>query len=252
MTTSISRSVSVDPAEVARFAAIAEEWWSPTGKFRPLHAINPLRLGFIRDEVCAHFGLNAEAKMPLVGLNVLDIGCGGGLLCEPVSRLGAKVTGVDASEKNIRIASLHAEQSGVEVIYRYMTAEELLAEGAEFDIVLNMEVIEHVADVPAFMEASCALVKPGGMMFMATLNRTLKSLALAKIGAEYILRWLPRGTHDWSKFLRPSEIAEQLRQQQMEVRQVTGMIYHPLRDEWSLSPHDLAVNYLMSAIKPKG
>ncbi len=240
---------SVSDEEVARFTALADQWWDPTGDFAPLHKINPVRLEFIRDHLCELAGTDPVLPMPLDGLNILDIGCGGGLLCEPLSRLGASVTGIDAGEKNIRIAANHAARMGLDIRYYQMSPEEAVADGQRYDAVLNMEVIEHVADITVFMEACGALVKPGGAMFGATLNRTLKSLALAKIGAEYILRWLPRGTHDWRAFVKPSEFSAVLRQQGFAVKDLKGLAYNPLFDEWTLG-RDLAVNYLIYAFKP--
>jgi len=239
---------SVDPAEIAKFAALAEEWWDPDGKFRPLHRLNPVRLRFIRDHLCRRFGRDAKATRPLAGLRVLDIGCGGGLLCEPLARLGAQVTGIDAAERNIAIAALHAEQAGLEIDYRHASAEELAAAGEAFDAVLNMEVVEHVADVGAFLSASAALLAPGGAMVLATLNRTPKSFLLAIVGAEYLLRWLPRGTHDWRRFLRPSELAGHLRTAGLEIAEMTGVTYNPLSDAWRES-RDLDVNYMVLAVK---
>jgi len=237
--------------EVERFTAMAESWWDPHGKFRPLHQINPVRIGYIRDHACARFGRDPLANAPLSGLRLLDIGCGGGLLCEPLTRLGATVTGIDAGDKNIAVAKLHAEQSGLEIDYRHIQPENMTTgAGNDFDIVLNMEVIEHVADVDAFMKASTSLLKPGGIMFLSTINRTLKALALAKIGAEYVLRWLPAGTHDWRKFVKPSELARGLRPHGVTITDITGMIYKPLADEWALSADDLDVNYLAVAVKP--
>lgn len=242
-------AASIDEEEVAKFAAMAGEWWDPRGAFRPLHQINPLRIGFIRDEAMKLFHVEQSKVLPLQGLSVLDVGCGGGLLCEPMARLGAEVTGIDASEKNIAIARTHAEQSGVPVQYRAASAEALAAEGRQFDVVLTMEVLEHVADVASFMQAACALVRPGGMLVAATLNRTFKSYAMAIVGAEYVLRWLPRGTHDWSKFLKPSEIVRHLEREGLAPSELCGMVFHPLTGEWSLSKMDLGVNYLLSATK---
>jgi len=235
-------------AEVARFTALAKQWWDPTGKFRPLHAINPTRIAFIRDRVTGRLGRDPLNDSPLRGLDVLDIGCGGGLLCEPMHRLGAHVTGIDAGQENVRIAALHARQAGLDIDYLCALPEALVLDGRVFDVVLNMEVVEHVPDLDAFLAACSNLVKPGGVMVAATLNRTLKSLALAKFGAEYVLRWLPRGTHDWRKFVRPSELARSLRQHGVEVVELTGVSYSPLADAWSLS-HDLDVNYLVFAVK---
>ena len=241
---------SIDDAEVAKFTAMAAEWWDPTGKFKPLHKFNPVRLGFIRDTVTGHFGLDASGRKPLDGLRVLDIGCGGGLVSEPMARLGASVTGVDASEANIKTAMTHAAQSGVEVDYRAGTAEELIEAGeAPFDVVLNLEVVEHVADPAGFLRDTASLVKPGGIMIVATLNRTPKAFALAIVGAEYVLGWLPRGTHEWSKFLKPREINDALSEAGMIVRAPQGVSYNPLMDAWRLSG-DADVNYMVVSTRP--
>ncbi len=243
-------SSTASAAEVERFTAMAESWWDPHGKFRPLHQINPVRIGYIRDHACAHFGRDPLSEEPLTGLRVLDIGCGGGLLCEPLTRLGARVIGIDAGEKNIAIARRHAEQGDLKIDYRHVLPENLTKDaGVDFDIVLNMEVIEHVADVDAFLKASGSLLRPGGIMFLSTINRTLKALALAKIGAEYILRWVPAGTHDWRKFVKPSELARRLRPHGIDITDLTGMSYNPVRDEWALSGSDLDINYLAVAVK---
>ncbi len=247
-------AASVDAEEIAKFSAMAEAWWDPEGKFRPLHRFNPVRLAFIRDRLCAHFGRDSLADKPLKGLKLLDVGCGGGLLSEPLARLGAEVTGLDAAEKNIRIAALHAAESGLKIDYRHGSVEALAAEALtggrqRFDAVLNMEVVEHVADVESFLTASAALVRPGGLMILATLNRTPKAFLLAIVGAEYLLRWLPRGTHDWRRFLRPSELARALRQADMEVTEMTGVAYNPLTDSWRLAPRDLDVNYMLVATR---
>jgi len=239
---------TADNDDVARFSAIAEAWWDVNGDFRPLHKLNPTRLTFIREHLCGHFERQPNGDKPLAGLDIIDIGCGGGLLSEPMRRLGANVTGIDASDKNIAVARLHAEQSGLAINYRHMLPEDLPAETQRFDVVLNMEVVEHVADLGLFLDASAALVKPGGVMIVSTLNRTVKSLALAKVGAEYVLRWLPVGTHDWRKFVRPSELAAGLRPHGLEVRDLKGMIYRPIADEWTLG-RDLSVNYLAFAVK---
>lgn len=227
---------------------MAESWWDADGKFRPLHQINPVRIAYIRDFACRHFERDALGAKPFDDLRLLDIGCGGGLLCEPMARLGATVTGIDAGDKNIAVANLHAEQSGLDIDYRHQLPEDLAKTKGSFDIVLNMEVIEHVADVDAFLTASASLVKPGGVMVLSTLNRTLKAFALAKIGAEYVMRWLPAGTHDWRKFVKPSELARGLRSNGVDVSDITGMVYNPLEDVWSLS-RDLGVNYLVGAVK---
>ena len=239
---------SIDPDEVAKFGALAGSWWDPEGDFRPLHRLNPTRLAFIRDQACAHFARDIAAAQPLAGLEVLDIGCGGGLLCEPLARRGARVTGIDAAQKAIEVADWHAEQSGLAIEYRCSTAEDLAATGCRFDLIVNMEVVEHVADVDHFMEASCALVKPGGAMAMATLNRTPKAFLMAVVGAEYVLGWLPRGTHDWRRFLRPSELDRRLRANGMAVTELAGVTYNPLNDRWRRSP-DLDVNYMLFAVR---
>lgn len=239
---------SIDPEEVAKFGALAGSWWDPEGDFRPLHRLNPTRLAFIRDQACGHFARDVASDEPLAGLEVLDIGCGGGLLCEPLVRLGAQVTGIDATREAVEIADWHAKQSGLTLEYRCSTAEELAATGRRFDLVINMEVVEHVADVDHFMEASCALVKPGGAMAMATLNRTPKAFLLAVVGAEYVLGWLPRGTHDWRRFVRPSELVRRLRANGMTVTEIAGVAYNPLNERWRRS-HDLGVNYMLFAIR---
>jgi len=235
---------TVDPDEVEKFSRIAAEWWDPTGKFAPLHKFNPVRLGFLCDEICKHFGRETNTRRPFEGLRVLDIGCGGGLLSEPVARMGADVLGVDASEANVKTATVHAEETSTAVTYRHGTAEELVREGQAFDVVLNMEVVEHVADVPAFLQASAALVAPGGMMVIATLNRTARAFALAVVGAEYVLRWLPRGTHDPRRFVKPGEIRDALADAGVQVEPPLGVSYNPLSGEWSISG-DVAVNYMI-------
>ena len=242
-------SASVDPEEIAKFTAMAEQWWDPDGDFKPLHKLNPLRLTYIRDQACRHFNRDSTDLRPLQGLKLLDIGCGGGLLCEPMARLGAQVTGIDAAARNVGIAALHAEQSGLEIDYRHAAAEDLASAEEQFDLVLNMEVVEHVADVPAFIEASAALLKPGGMTVLSTLNRTAKSYLMAIVGAEYVLRWLPKGTHEWRKFLKPSELAGALRGAGLEVRELTGAAYNPIGDSWHLAANDLDVNYMAMAVK---
>ena len=239
---------SIDPAEVARFSAIAAEWWDPKGKFAPLHKFNPTRLAFIRDQALYRFGRDERARAPFGGLRLLDIGCGGGLLSEPMSRLGFAVTWVDASERNIGTASAHAAEQGLEIDYRASTAEALLASGERFDVILNMEVIEHVADPGRFLRDCAAMLKPGGLMIVATLNRTLKAFALAKVGAEYVLRWLPAGTHDWSKFLKPSELRGFLADEPVNIDGPFGVVFDPLTGRWSQS-HDTEVNYMMTVTR---
>jgi 2-polyprenyl-6-hydroxyphenyl methylase / 3-demethylubiquinone-9 3-methyltransferase len=236
---------SVDQAEIAKFAAMAEAWWNPEGEFRPLHRLNPARLTYVRDSSARRFKRDIEAPRPLTGLRLVDIGCGGGLLCEPLTRLGAKVTGIDAGDRNIAIARRHAGESELEIDYRQATAESLAGARETFDVVLSMEVVEHVADPAGFMAACARLVAPGGLMIVATLNRTAKSFAFAIVGAEYLLRWLPRGTHDWRRFLRPSEIAAMVRPQGLVLDEAMGLVYSPLADNWRLSAGDLDVNYML-------
>ncbi|WP_207461981.1 bifunctional 2-polyprenyl-6-hydroxyphenol methylase/3-demethylubiquinol 3-O-methyltransferase UbiG [Azospirillum sp. SYSU D00513] len=235
---------TIDPADVARFSAIAAEWWDPAGKFRPLHRLNPLRLAYIRDTLCRRLGRDPLMPLPLKGLRVVDIGCGGGLLSEPMARMGAEVVGIDASEKNILTAAAHAAETGTTVAYRATTAEDLAASGERFDVVLAMEVIEHVADVDLFVRSCGALLAPGGALFLSTLNRTPKSYALGIVAAEYILGWLPRGTHNWRQFIRPSEMAAALRDAGLEIKGLTGVTYSPLSDEFRLNARDLDVNYM--------
>ncbi|MEL6948027.1 MAG: bifunctional 2-polyprenyl-6-hydroxyphenol methylase/3-demethylubiquinol 3-O-methyltransferase UbiG [Pseudomonadota bacterium] len=240
---------TIDQGEVDRFSALAKEWWNPTGKFKPLHKFNPVRLQYIRETVCAHFDRDPKAHNALEGLRFLDIGCGGGLLSEPVARMGADVVGADASEMNIEIAKLHASQSGVAVDYRATTAEALADAGEQFDVVLNMEVVEHVADVDLFLTACASMVKPGGLMLVATINRTRKAQALAIFMAEQVLRWLPKGTHQYEKLVRPEEIAAPLNQSGMSVVETTGVFYNVFSDSWNKS-RDIDVNYMMLAKRP--
>lgn len=240
---------SIDPADVERFSRIAAEWWDPKGKFAPLHRFNPVRLAFIRDQCLHRFGRDGAARRPFAGLRLLDIGCGGGLLSEPMTRLGFQVTAVDASERNIATARTHAAEQGLEIDYRAATAEALVAGGeAPFDVILNMEVVEHVADPGPYLRDCAGLLKPGGLMIVATLNRTVKALALAKVGAEYILRWLPAGTHDWSKFLRPDEIRGFLASEAVTVDGPFGVVFNPLTGRWSESG-DADVNYMMTVAR---
>jgi 2-polyprenyl-6-hydroxyphenyl methylase/3-demethylubiquinone-9 3-methyltransferase len=239
---------SVDPAEVEKFARMAADWWDPNGKFRPLHLFNPVRLRFIRETALDHFRRDPKELAPFHGLSLLDIGCGGGLLSEPMARMGFSVLGADASERNVRTAAAHVPPSGLDIAYRVATAEELAAEGCSFDVVLNMEVVEHVADLGVFLRSCVALVKPGGFMLVATLNRTFKSLMLAKIGAEYVLHWLPRGTHDWERFVRPADLERMLEESGLRVCRIQGVALDPLRWEWRLSS-DTDVNYMVVAAK---
>ena len=240
---------SIDPADVARFSAQAAEWWDAKGPFAPLHRFNPARLGFVRRTAVEHFGRDARSRSPFEGLTLLDVGCGGGLIAEPMRRMGFDVTAVDASSENIGTARAHADRMGLRIAYRAASVEQLEAEGAgPFDVVLTMEVIEHVADPGAFVRACSRLVKPGGLMIVATLNRTLKSLALGKVAAEYILRWVPAGTHDWSQFLKPDEIRAMLAEEPVTVAGPFGLSYDPLADRWS-EGSDAAINYMMVATR---
>ncbi len=239
---------TVDREEVERFARIAKAWWEPEGEFRPLHKLNPVRLGFIRDRLAARFGRDIRQPRPFAGLSLLDIGCGGGLVSEPLARLGFAVTGIDAGEAMLEVARGHAAESGVAVDYRRATAEDLAATGAQWDAVLALEVVEHVAEPELFLAAAARLVKPGGGFIAATINRTPKAFLFAIVGAEYVLRWLPRGTHHWDKFLRPSELARGVRPHGLAVQEVSGLAYNPLSDRWSLS-RDLDVNYMLFAVK---
>jgi 2-polyprenyl-6-hydroxyphenyl methylase/3-demethylubiquinone-9 3-methyltransferase len=249
MTSQVQARSSIDPAEVERFSRIAAEWWDPKGKFAPLHKFNPVRLAFIRDQALYRFGRDPKARRPFEGLRLLDIGCGGGLLCEPMSRLGFHVVGVDASERNIGTASAHAAEQGLAIDYRASTAEALVEAGEPaFDLILNMEVIEHVADPGEFLRSCAQLLAPGGLMIVATLNRTLKAFALAKVGAEYVLRWLPAGTHDWSKFLKPEEVRGFLAQEPLAIDGPYGVVFDPLSGRWSQS-HDTDVNYMMTVAR---
>jgi len=240
---------TVDAEDVARFAEQAERWWDPTGPFAPLHKLNPTRIAFIRDRLAARRGRDPLGGRPLDGLRILDVGCGGGLLCEPMARLGAEVTGIDAAAESVAVAADHAAAHGLTIDYRDESVEALAARGGRYDVVLNMEIVEHVADLSAFLDAAGACVKPGGAMFVATLNRTAKAFALAIVGAEYVLGWVPRGTHKWSKFVRPAELIGLLRRGGFRVDEVTGLAYSPLRDRWTLG-RDLDVNYMLLATKP--
>ncbi|WP_083846337.1 bifunctional 2-polyprenyl-6-hydroxyphenol methylase/3-demethylubiquinol 3-O-methyltransferase UbiG [Bradyrhizobium sp. ORS 285] len=241
----VSSGSTVDPAEIAKFSKLSETWWDPKGKMAPLHKINPLRLTYIRDAACRKFERNAKSLNCLSGLRMLDIGCGAGLLCEPFTRLGAQVVGVDPSASNIAAAKLHAEKGHLSIDYRCTTIEEMDPR-ERFDIVLAMEVVEHVTDVGAFLGRCAAVLKPGGLMVVSTLNRNWKSFALAIVGAEYVLRWLPRGTHEWSKFVTPDELTKYLLDNRLVITEQSGVVYSPFADRWSLSG-DMDVNYMMVA-----
>ena len=240
---------SLDAAEVARFEAMASEWWDPNGTFRPLHQLGPARLTFIRDELVRHFGLTPGRPGPLNGLGILDIGCGGGLISEPLTRLGARVTGIDPGDENIAAARAHAARQGLAIDYGVATVEDLAASGRRFDAVLCLEVVEHVPDAGAFLKTCASLARPGGLLVLSTINRTLKSYALAIVAAEYVLGWLPRGTHQWERFVTPDELSRHLANAGLAPPRFMGLVYDPLRDRWSLDP-DTGVNYLASAAKP--
>ncbi len=240
---------TVDPAEVAKFEAMAAEWWDVNGKFKPLHMLNPCRLDYITQRIATQFGRDLTAAMPFDGLRLLDIGCGGGLLSEPMARLGATVIGADAAEGNIPVAQVHADQQGLEIDYRHTTAEALAEAGEQFDVVLNMEVVEHVSDPLIYLTACQQLLKPGGLMICSTLNRNPKSYAVAIIGAEHIMRWLPKGTHEWRKFITPDELYDLIKNAGLEPVNRSGFVFNPIAWSWSLSDRDLSVNYVTSSVK---
>jgi 2-polyprenyl-6-hydroxyphenyl methylase/3-demethylubiquinone-9 3-methyltransferase len=240
---------TIDPKEVAKFQAMASEWWDPTGKFKPLHLMNPCRLGYICDQIAAEYDRDLTKPLPFAGLRILDIGCGGGLLSEPMARLGADVVGADAAARNIPVAQVHAEQSGLKIDYRHTTAEDLANAGEQFDVVLNMEVVEHVSDPLAYLTACHALLKPNGLMVCSTLNRNAKSFVMAIIGAEWVMRWLPKGTHDWAKFITPDELYDLLRRAGMTPVDKKGMVFNPLAWSWSLSTRDMSCNYVTASTK---
>ncbi|NWH07576.1 MAG: bifunctional 2-polyprenyl-6-hydroxyphenol methylase/3-demethylubiquinol 3-O-methyltransferase UbiG [Alphaproteobacteria bacterium] len=237
-------ATTIDPAEIERFAARAAEWWDPKGKFAPLHKLNPVRLAYIRECAAARFDRDAKALRPFAGLRLLDIGCGGGLLSEPMARMGFDVVAADAAEANVKTAMAHAADQGLDIDFRVSTAEEIASAGESFDVILNMEVIEHVSDVDLFFRTCASMIRPGGMMMMATLNRTMKAYALAVIGAEYVLGWLPRGTHDWRRFITPAEMRRLAGENGLKVKDLCGVSYFPLGDEWHRTA-DTGVNYMM-------
>jgi 2-polyprenyl-6-hydroxyphenyl methylase/3-demethylubiquinone-9 3-methyltransferase len=241
---------TIDPAEVAKFEAMAAEWWDTTGKFKPLHMMNPIRLGYITNQISAEFGRDLNEVEPFKGLRLLDIGCGGGLLSEPMTRLGATVVGADAAAANIPVAQVHAEQMGLDIDYRHTTAEALAAAGEQFDVVLNMEVVEHVAEPLAYLTACQTLLKPGGLMVASTINRNPKSFMMAIVGAEHVMRWLPKGTHEWSKFITPDELVDLIERAGLNVVDRKGMVFNPFSWSWSTSDKDLSVNYAVTSIKP--
>lgn len=241
---------TIDPAEVHAFAQTSQHWWDERGPFKPLHAMNPTRVQYIRDQVATHFGRDPLGSFSLKGITVLDIGCGGGLLCEPLSRLGAQVTGVDADAQAISVAQDHAQAVGLDITYRRGAVEDLVVEPLRYDVVMLLEIVEHVADVDAFVRSCASLVKPGGILVFSTLNRTVKSYAGGIILAEQVLRWVPPGTHDWDKFLKPSELAQHLEGAGFRVRHLQGISYGPLSGRWSLTG-DLSINYIGVAVAEK-
>lgn len=245
----MTQTNTIDPAEVAKFEAMAAEWWDVSGKFKPLHLMNPCRLDYIISQIAAEFDRDLATSLPFVGLRILDIGCGGGLLSEPMARLGAEVVGADAAPRNIPVAQLHAEQSGLNIDYRNTTAEALAASGERFDVVLNMEVVEHVADPLGYLTACQQLLKPGGLMICSTLNRNPKSFMMAIVGAEWVMRWLPKGTHDWAKFITPDELFELIRKAGLDPVDRKGMVFNPVSWKWALSSRDLSVNYVTASVK---
>jgi len=237
---------SVEPAEVAKFSALAAEWWNPNGKFQVLHRFNPVRLAYLREQIAARFARDPFDRQPYAGLDVLDIGCGGGLLSEPMARLGARITAIDPSPSNIKTAMVHASEQGLDIDYLVATAEELALGSRRFDVILNMEVIEHVNEPARFLKSCAGLLKPGGLMFTATISRTLKSFALAIIGAEYVLGWLPRGTHHWEKFLTPDELSAGLAAADLKPLETVGVVYNIFTGDWQRS-RDTDVNYMVLA-----
>lgn len=241
---------TVDPAEIAKFEAMAAEWWDLEGKFKPLHMLNPTRLDYITQQIASEFDRDLKADNPFAGLRILDIGCGGGLLCEPMARLGAEIVGADAAEGNIPVAQVHAEQSGLNIDYRFTTAEDMAAAGEQFDVVLNMEVVEHVADPLSFLTACRQLLKPSGLHICSTINRNPKSFAMAIVGAEFIMRWLPKGTHEWNKFITPDELFELIRNAGLNPVDRKGFKFDFLGWSWSISADDLSVNYVTASLKP--
>ncbi|MEM8803143.1 MAG: bifunctional 2-polyprenyl-6-hydroxyphenol methylase/3-demethylubiquinol 3-O-methyltransferase UbiG [Pseudomonadota bacterium] len=245
----MNTTTTIDAAEVEKFQAMAAEWWDPNGKFKPLHMLNPCRLDYITLQIAAEFDRELAGEKPFAGLRILDIGCGGGLLSEPMARLGAEVVGADAAERNIPVAQVHAEQQGLNIDYRHTTAEALVEAGETFDAVLNMEVVEHVADPLGFLTACCDLLKPGGLMTCSTINRNPKSFAMAIVGAEYIMRWLPKGTHEWSKFITPDELFDLLRNAGLDPVDRKGFVFNPVGWNWKLSDRDLSVNYVTTSLR---
>ena len=249
------RDATIDPEAVDRFDRLGAQWWDPDGPMRALHKFNPVRVAYLRDLLCRHFPRDGEPRdwrspEPLQGLTILDIGCGAGILSEPLARLGARMTAIDPARRNIEVAKDHAGKTNLSIDYRCLTAGDLAAGGANFDVVLAMEVVEHVRDIGRFLIEAAAMLRPGGMFAAATLNRTLKSFALAIVGAEYVLRWVPRGTHNWNRFVAPRELARALRGAGLRIADETGVVYDPLTGKWRLS-HDMDINYIIAASRPE-
>ncbi|MFC6636127.1 bifunctional 2-polyprenyl-6-hydroxyphenol methylase/3-demethylubiquinol 3-O-methyltransferase UbiG [Sulfitobacter sp. JBTF-M27] len=242
---------TIDAGEIAKFEAMAAEWWNLNGKFKPLHMLNPCRLDYITSQIAGEYDRDLKSEMPFKGLRILDIGCGGGLLAEPMARLGADVVGADAAAGNIPVAQVHAEQSGLEIDYRHTTAEDMAAAGEKFDVVLNMEVVEHVASPIDYLRACHDLLKPGGLHICSTINRNPKSYAMAIVGAEHIMRWLPKGTHEWSKFITPDELFDLMREAGLEPVDHKGFVFNPISWSWKLSDRDLSVNYVTASLRPQ-
>jgi len=245
-------TTTIDPQEVAKFEAMAAEWWDVSGKFKPLHMMNPVRLDYITEQIATEFNRDLSQPLPFKGLRLLDIGCGGGLLSEPMARLGATVVGADAAAGNIPVAQIHAEMSDLTIDYRHTTAESLAEAGELFDIVLNMEVVEHVADLQSYLNACHTLLKPGGLMLCSTINRNAKSFMVAIVGAEHVMRWLPRGTHDWTKFITPSELTAMIEKTGLKTVDRKGFVFNPVFWSWSISDRDLSVNYVTASVKRAG
>lgn len=240
---------TIDAAEVAQFDSLAAAWWDESGPFRPLHQLNPVRMGYLKQQICGHFGRDGSGFTPLTSLTIADIGCGGGLVTEPLCRLGATVSGIDAGAENIKAAQLHAKQQGLAIDYQATTVEALAATGKKFDVVTALEIVEHVADSALFLAACCRLLKKNGLLVLSTLNRTPKSFALGIVAAEYILRWVPAGTHDWKKFMKPSELARPLAAEGLKVTDISGLVYSPLTRTFKISKTDVGVNYFLTAGK---
>lgn len=240
------KNTTKNAKEIANFNSFADEWWDENGPMKPLHRLNPTRIEYLKQQICHHFNIDSSSDGPLKGLKILDIGCGGGIVCEPLARLGAKVTGIDAADKNIEVAKHHANERGLDITYKNQLSEDLAQQKTKYDVVLALEIVEHVDNLPLFLKSCANLLKKDGILIISTLNRNPKSFLLGIVAAEYILRWVPKGTHDWKKFLKPSEIADHLHPMGLQPSDVTGLVYNPLNKQFSLSKADLDVNYFMS------